>query len=117
MIQTTQRNFGVSSGAINWTQILTYLIIEGDSKRSILLVAKIINKTDLEKNSPSWHRLGPLSYLQDFLRPSLTLITSHIRREAPDGVTPVDHLIHGTLATSAVKAPRRQPPPLSFHYA
>jgi ribonuclease HI len=61
---------------------LPHLIIEGDSKIIISLVAKIINDTDPEKITPSWHLLGPLSYLQALLHPSLTLITSHIRCEA-----------------------------------
>jgi ribonuclease HI len=58
------------------------LIIEGDSKVIITLVTKIINGTDPEKITPSWHLLGPLSLLQDFLHPTLTLVTSHIRHEA-----------------------------------
>lgn len=61
---------------------LTHLIIEGDSKIIISLVAKIINGTDPEKITPSWHLMGPLNNLQSLLHPSLTLISSHIRREA-----------------------------------
>jgi ribonuclease HI len=61
---------------------LTHLIIEGDSKIIISLAAKIINGTDPEKITPSWCLLGPLNNLQALLCPSLTLITSHIRREA-----------------------------------
>jgi ribonuclease HI len=61
---------------------LTRLIIEGDSKVIINLAAKIINGNDPENITPSWHLLGPLNSLKSLLRPSLTLITSHIRREA-----------------------------------
>jgi hypothetical protein len=47
----------------------------------ISLATKIINGTDPMKVSPSWHLLGPLDTLRTLLRPSLTLIPSHVRRE------------------------------------
>jgi hypothetical protein len=61
---------------------MTHLIREGNSKIVIQFAAKIINGNDPEKITPSWHLLGPLNDFQSLLLPSLTLITSHIRREA-----------------------------------
>jgi hypothetical protein len=61
---------------------ITRLIIEGDSRVIIDLATKIITGRDPDKITPSWHLLGPLNSLKSLLKPSLTLITSHIRREA-----------------------------------
>jgi ribonuclease HI len=59
---------------------LTCLIIEGDSKVIIESDTKIINGKELEKITPSRCLLGPLNSLKALLRPSLTLTTSHIRK-------------------------------------
>jgi hypothetical protein len=61
---------------------LTCLIIEGDSKVIIELASKIINGRNPEKITPSWRLLGPLYSFQAILRPSLTIITSHVKRDA-----------------------------------
>jgi hypothetical protein len=60
---------------------MTHLIIEGDSKVIISLSTKIINVTNCEKFTQSWHLLGPLHTLRALLHPSLTLIPSHVRQE------------------------------------
>jgi ribonuclease HI len=59
---------------------MNHLIIEGDSRVIISLATKIINGTDPEKVSLSWHLLGPLETLCSLLCPSLTLIPSHVQQ-------------------------------------
>jgi hypothetical protein len=61
---------------------LSRLIIEGESRVIIDLATKIIIGRDPDKITPSWHLLGPLNNLKSLLKPFLTLITSHIRRES-----------------------------------
>jgi ribonuclease HI len=61
---------------------LTCLVIEGDSKVIIELASKILNGKNLERITPSWRLLGPLHNFQSLLKPSLTIITSHVRHVA-----------------------------------
>jgi hypothetical protein len=61
---------------------LTYLVIKGDSKVIIEPASKILNGRSLERITPGWHLLGPLHSFQSLLKPSLTIITSHMRRDA-----------------------------------
>jgi hypothetical protein len=48
----------------------------------ISLVSKIINGSNPTKVSPSWRLLGLLEEFNTLLQPTLTLIPSHVKREA-----------------------------------
>jgi len=63
--------------------------VEGDSQVIISLVSKIIHGSNSTKVSPSWRLLGLLEDFITLLRPTLTLIPSHMKREANKFV---DHL-------------------------
>jgi ribonuclease HI len=61
---------------------LHWLIIEGDSQVIIQLVSKILHGMPPGRISPSWRLSGLLEDFGEFIHPHLTLIPSHIRREA-----------------------------------
>jgi ribonuclease HI len=95
---------------------LNHLIFEGDSQVVIELATKLINGSDPAKVSPSWHLLIPLETLFSLLRPSLTLIPSHVRREANKVV---DKLANEGVSTQAedilIEAHQSPTPPLLTH--
>ena len=61
---------------------LNPLIAEGYSKMIISLAKKFIQGLDPKKITPNWRLIGPLSLLQASLLPPITIIPSHIKREA-----------------------------------
>jgi hypothetical protein len=61
---------------------LNQLVIKGDSQIIISLATKIMNGSDPTKVFPSWNLLVSLEVFHSLLRPNLTLIPSHVRREA-----------------------------------
>jgi len=58
------------------------LIIEGDSQVIIQLISKILNGKPPRRISPSWRLSGLLEDFGEFIHPNLTLIPSHIKRNA-----------------------------------
>ena len=58
------------------------LIIEGDSQVIIQLILKILHGQSLGRISPSWRLSGLLEDFEGFIRPNLTLIPVHVKREA-----------------------------------
>jgi ribonuclease HI len=58
------------------------LIVEGDSQVTIQLVSKIIHGSHPSKFSPRWRLLRLLEDFRSLLQPNLTLIPSHVKREA-----------------------------------
>jgi ribonuclease HI len=58
------------------------LIVEGDSQIIIQLITKIIHGSHPLEVSPSWRLSGLLEDFKSFLQPNLTLIPSHVKREA-----------------------------------
>jgi ribonuclease HI len=58
------------------------LIIEGDSQVIIQLITKILNGKTPGRISPSWRLSGLLEDFGKFIHPNLTLIPSHIKRDA-----------------------------------
>jgi hypothetical protein len=70
--------------------------VEGDSQVIIHLVLKIIHGSHPSKVSPSWRLLGLLEDFRSLLQPNLTLIPSHVKREA-NKIT--DHLANEGVAS------------------
>jgi ribonuclease HI len=58
------------------------LIVEGDSQVIIHLISKIIHGSHPSKISPIWRLLGLLEDFRSLLQPHLTLIPSHVKRDA-----------------------------------
>jgi ribonuclease HI len=58
------------------------LIVEGDSQIIIQLITKIIHGSHPLEVSPSWRLSGLLEDFKSLLQPNLTLIPSHVKREA-----------------------------------
>jgi ribonuclease HI len=58
------------------------LIVEGDSQVIIHLISKIIHGSHPSEISPRWRLLGLLEDFRSLLQPHLTLIPSHVKRDA-----------------------------------
>jgi hypothetical protein len=57
------------------------LIVEGDSQIIIRIIMKILHGEHPRKISPSWRLLGLLEEFGALLRPNLSIIPSHVKRE------------------------------------
>jgi len=58
------------------------LIFEGDSQVIIQLATRILNGHSPWRASPSWRLLGLMEDFKALISPNLTLIPSHVKREA-----------------------------------
>jgi ribonuclease HI len=58
------------------------IVLEGDSQVIIRLIAKILNGSHPSKISPSWRLSGMLEDFKRLLTPTLTIIPSHVKRDA-----------------------------------
>jgi ribonuclease HI len=58
------------------------LILEGDSQIVIQLITKILHGENPMKISPSWRLSGLLEGFRALLRTNLSIIPSHVKREA-----------------------------------
>jgi hypothetical protein len=56
--------------------------VKGDSQVIILLISKIVHDFFPSKFSPIWWLLGLLEEFSSLQQPNLTLIPSHVKREA-----------------------------------
>jgi ribonuclease HI len=58
------------------------IFLEGDSQVIIRLITKILHGCDPDRISPSWRLHSLLTDLTKHLQPHLSIITSHVKREA-----------------------------------
>jgi ribonuclease HI len=58
------------------------IVLEGDSQVIIRLITKILHGSDPDRISPSWRLHSLLTDLTKYLQPHLSIITSHVKREA-----------------------------------
>jgi ribonuclease HI len=84
------------------------IIAEGDSQIIVHLITKILHGEHPLEVSPSWRLSGLLEDFGSLLRPSLTIIPSHVKRDANkvadflenEGVATMTELIHWNAQTS-----------------
>jgi ribonuclease HI len=74
------------------------LVIEGDSQVIIQLITKILHGKPPWRISPSWRLSGLLEDFSDIINPNLTLIPSHVKREANKIA---DHLANAGIDANA----------------
>jgi ribonuclease HI len=74
------------------------LVIEGDSQVIIQLISKILHGKPPWRISPSWRLSGLLEDFGDLTNSNLTLIPSHVKREANKVA---DHLENTTIDAKA----------------
>ena len=87
---------------------LNKIIVEGDSQIIIQLITKIIHGAHPLEVSPSWRLSGLLEEFGSLLQPNITIIPSHVKREANkvvdylqnEGVASTTKLIHWNAKTS-----------------
>jgi hypothetical protein len=87
---------------------LNKIIVEGDSQIIIQLITKIIHGAHPLEVSPSWRLSGLLEEFGSLLQPNITIIPSHVKREANkvvdclenEGVASTMELIHWNAQTS-----------------
>jgi ribonuclease HI len=85
------------------------IIAEGDSQIIVQLITKILHGEHPQEVSPSWRISGLLEDFGSLLRPNLTIIPSHVKREenrvpdflANEGVATMTELIHWSAGWGA----------------